>query len=92
MKKVLDNKSWDIQSGNKSNEWVDSINNEIITKMKDIAPNFKILVSCILTQKVGAGLHYDNSAYWDSTTDGSITTKYENDSILCICTIFGVAI
>ena len=92
MKNILENKNWDVQSGNKSNEWVDSINNEILSKMKDIAPNFKILVSCILTQKVGAGLHYDNTAYWDPSTDGTVTAKYENNTIICICTIFGIAI
>ena len=92
MKKVLENINWDVQSSNKSNEWVDSINNEILNKMKDIAPNFKILVSCILTQKVGAGLHYDNTAYWDPSTDGTVTAKYENNTIICICTIFGIAI
>jgi Tctex-1 family len=38
------------------------------------------------------GLAYETVAFWDAATDGVITVKYENDTIVCITTIIGVAL
>ena len=43
-------------------------------------------------QSNGCGLHMESLSRWDPKTDGSVTVKYENDSLLCIGTIIGVAI
>lgn len=40
----------------------------------------------------GAGLHTAASCWWDNTTDGSRTVKFENKSMYCIMTVFGLAI
>jgi dynein light chain Tctex-type 1 len=40
----------------------------------------------------GAGLHTAASCYWDSVTDGSRTVKWENKSMYCICSVFGLAL
>ncbi len=76
----------------KSSDWVDKIGSKIIDKLKLVSPNFKYIVSCFIIQKVGAGVHYESVSHWDAKSDGGVTTKYENDSMLCICTVFGVAI
>ena len=31
---------------------------------------FKYVVTCVIMQKNGAGLHTASSCYWDNTTDG----------------------
>lgn len=40
----------------------------------------------------GAGLHTAASCYWDNTTDGSRTVRWENKTMYCITTVFGLAL
>lgn len=51
-------------------------------------PLLLLLVSSTI---VGAGLHTAASCWWDSTTDGSRTVRWENKSMLAITTVFGLA-
>ncbi len=46
----------------------------------------------MIMQKVGCGLHMESVSCWDPKTDGSVTIKYENDTMICICTVIGVAL
>lgn len=50
------------------------------------------LVTCVIMQKNGAGLHTASSCFWDNTTDGSCTIRWENKSMYAIVTVFGLAI
>ena len=50
------------------------------------------VVNCLILQKAGAGLHYNCVTHWDAKHDSSVTVKFENDSLSCIVTIFGIAI
>lgn len=43
-------------------------------------------------QKNGAGLHSTSSCYWDNNTDGSCTVRWENKTMYCIVSVFGLAI
>ena len=49
-------------------------------------------VTAELMQKNGAGLHTATSCYWDNTTDGSATLRWENKSMYCVVTVFGLSI
>eukprot|EP01039_Chlorochromonas_danica_P004786 gene4786-5246_t len=89
MFQVLESKKY-VQA--KTTEWSDAIGNKIIEKLRLIAPHFKLIVSCCIIQKVGAGLHSEVCSYWDPRTDGVVVAKYENDSVICICTVVGVSI
>ena len=40
----------------------------------------------------GAGLHTASSCYWDNSTDGSCTVRWENKTMYCIVSVFGLAI
>lgn len=53
---------------------------------------FKYIVTCIIMQKNGAGLHTAASCYWDNATDGSRTVRWENKTMYCITTVFGLAL
>lgn len=53
---------------------------------------FKYLVTCTLMQKTGAGLHAATSCYWDASTDGSCTVKWENKTMICAVSVFGLAV
>ena len=52
----------------------------------------KYVCTTLIMQKNGAGLHTASSCFWDNNTDGSRTIRWENKSIYCITTVFGLAI
>jgi hypothetical protein len=49
-------------------------------------------VTCVIMQKAGAGLNTASACLWDRQTDGSCTVKWENNTIFCIVSVFGLAI
>lgn len=89
MFKVLESKRY---TPGKTSEWVDQIGNAIIDKMRNTAPYFKFIVSSFIVQKVGAGIHYESIAHWDAKTDGLIVAKFENEEMICICSVIGVSL
>ncbi|KAI2665674.1 Dynein light chain Tctex-type 1 [Labeo rohita] len=50
------------------------------------------IITCIIMQKNGAGLQSASSCFWDNTTDGSCTVRWENKHLYCIVSVFGLAI
>lgn len=52
---------------------------------------FLLVVTCTIMQKNGAGLHTASSCFWDNTTDGSCTVRWENKTMYCIVSVFGLA-
>eukprot|EP01041_Mallomonas_annulata_P006108 gene6108-12367_t len=62
-------------------EWIETITTQCIERLRELSPNFKYVVSCIIVQKLGAGIHYDCVTHWDPKTDGSTTARFENDSM-----------
>ena len=60
--------------------------------VKPIFHNYHFSVTCVIMQKNGAGLHTASSCYWDNSTDGSCTVRWENKTMYCIVSVFGLAI
>lgn len=77
---------------NKTKDYVEGINSSLIDKLTALSANFKYIVTSTMVQKVGAGIHFESVSHWDPRTDGALSVKYENDSLICICSVFGVAI
>lgn len=76
-------------------QWNDEILNEIINRLthiqsKQIHQQTKYIVTSIVGEKIG--LHTGLSCFWDGTTDGCVTVKWENQNLFLIITIFGLAI
>lgn len=86
---VLDGKKYTVA---KVNDWIETIGSETVARLRETSPNFKYIVSVLILSKVGAGLHLETCTFWDQKTDGSITCRFENDTLTCICTVIGVAI
>ncbi|CAH8680166.1 unnamed protein product [Schistosoma rodhaini] len=79
-------------SHNKVQQWTSSVIEQCLSQLTKLGKPFKYIVTCVIMQKSGAGLHTASSCYWDSTTDGSCTVKWENKSMYFIVTVFGLAI
>lgn len=77
---------------NKVNQWTSSIVEQCLNQLTKLGKPFKYIVTSVIMQKNGAGLHTASSCYWDNTTDGSCTIRWENKSMYCIVTVFGLAI
>jgi dynein light chain Tctex-type 1 len=65
---------------------------QAMQRLKDQQQPFKYIVTCVIMQKNGAGMHLATSCYWDNTSDGSATLKWDNKTLYCIATVFGLAI
>ncbi|TPP61224.1 Dynein molecular motor protein light chain, partial [Fasciola gigantica] len=79
-------------SHNKVQQWTSSVIEQCLNHLTKLGKPFKYVVTCVIMQKSGAGLHTASSCYWDSATDGSCTVKWENKSMYFIVTVFGLAI
>ncbi|CAH8635277.1 unnamed protein product [Heterobilharzia americana] len=79
-------------SHNKVKQWTSTVVEQCLNQLTKLGKPFKYIVTCVIMQKCGAGLHTASSCYWDTSTDGSCTVKWENKSMYFIVTVFGLAI
>jgi dynein light chain Tctex-type 1 len=76
----------------KTPEWTDEITSSCIDKMKEISTNFKFIVSCVIAQRKGAGVHMETATHWDTKTDGNFVVREENDSMIIVVTVYGLGL
>nr|CAI5845990.1 unnamed protein product [Callosobruchus analis]CAI5855092.1 unnamed protein product [Callosobruchus analis] len=76
----------------KVNQWSASVSEQCLSALSKLKKQFKYVVTCSIMQKTGAGLHTASSCYWDSATDGTCTVRWENKTMYCVVTVFGLAI
>eukprot|EP00050_Salpingoeca_kvevrii_P005993 m.286859 g.286859 ORF g.286859 m.286859 type:complete len:125 (-) comp11657_c0_seq1:189-563(-) len=77
---------------NKVNQWTSNIVEQALKRLSALNKPFKYIVTATLMQKNGAGLHTASSCYWDNSTDGSCTVRWENKTMYVIVSVFGLAI
>uniref|UniRef100_F7C5B9 Dynein light chain Tctex-type 1 n=1 Tax=Ornithorhynchus anatinus TaxID=9258 RepID=F7C5B9_ORNAN len=76
----------------KVNQWTTNVVEQTLSQLTKLGKPFKYIVSCVIMQKNGAGLHTASSCFWDTTSDGSCTVRWENKTMYCIVSTFGLAI
>ena len=76
----------------KVSQWTNAVVESCLASLTKLQKPFKYIVTCVLMQKNGAGLHTASSCYWDNSTDGSCTVRWENKTMYCIVSVFGLAI
>ena len=85
-----------LQSANftqsKVSQWTSNIVESCIKRLTQLNKPFKYVVTCVIMQKNGAGLHTSSACFWDSASDGSVTYRWENKTMYCITSVFGLAI
>ncbi|OQS07966.1 hypothetical protein THRCLA_00055 [Thraustotheca clavata] len=59
--------------------WVDSICDGIMKGLGELRKPLKYIVSCIIMQKNGAGVHSAVSCHWDTAIDGAHVVKWPSD-------------
>ncbi|KAM4796505.1 dynein light chain Tctex-type 3 [Rhinophrynus dorsalis] len=76
----------------KVNEWMAAVVEQSLTHLVKMGKAYKYIVSCTVMQKRGSGLHTASSSFWDNSTDGSCTVRWENRTMYCVVNVFAVAI
>nr|5WI4_A Chain A, Dynein light chain Tctex-type 1,Rho guanine nucleotide exchange factor 2 [Mus musculus]5WI4_B Chain B, Dynein light chain Tctex-type 1,Rho guanine nucleotide exchange factor 2 [Mus musculus]5WI4_C Chain C, Dynein light chain Tctex-type 1,Rho guanine nucleotide exchange factor 2 [Mus musculus] len=76
----------------KVNQWTTNVLEQTLSQLTKLGRPFKYIVTCVIMQKNGAGLHSASSCFWDSSTDGSCTVRWENKTMYCIVSTFGLSI
>merc|ERR1711997_255993 len=76
----------------KTDAWTNQVVEACLGKLAALEKAFKYSVTCTLMQKTGAGLHAASSCWWDPNTDGSCTVRWENKTMHCVVTVFGLAL
>ncbi len=52
------------------NKWTQGIVNSCLEKFIKLSKPYKYIVTCVIMQKNGAGLHTTSSCFWDNNSDG----------------------
>ena len=73
-------------------QWTNDVVAQCVRRLTALGKPFKYVVTCVIMQRTGAGLHTASSCYWDMETDGSRTVRWENKTMYCIVSVFGLAI
>ncbi|UJR13732.1 hypothetical protein I4U23_000742 [Adineta vaga] len=76
---------------NQVNRWSADIVDQTLTELTNLKKPFKYIVHAVLMQKNGAGIHTASSCFWDNTTDGSCTVRWENKYVYAIVSVFGLS-
>uniref|UniRef100_A0A8C6H904 Dynein light chain Tctex-type 1 n=1 Tax=Mus spicilegus TaxID=10103 RepID=A0A8C6H904_MUSSI len=53
----------------KVNQWTTNVLEQTLSQLTKLGRPFKYIVTCVIMQKNGAGLHSASSCFWDSSTD-----------------------
>eukprot|EP00930_Biecheleria_cincta_P096406 TRINITY_DN88263_c0_g1_i1.p1 TRINITY_DN88263_c0_g1~~TRINITY_DN88263_c0_g1_i1.p1 ORF type:complete len:122 (+),score=26.97 TRINITY_DN88263_c0_g1_i1:73-438(+) len=78
--------------------WINEICETVVAKLNEAKKPFKYIVSCMIMQRNGAGIHTATSCYWDAGSDGVFTYVWPrekskdvaNKSMYCIVNVFGL--
>lgn len=64
----------------------------IVDKLTNRSEDFKFLVTVIILEKKNGGFHLFSTCYWDQEQDGTVTVRWDNPTMHCIVTVFGVTL
>lgn len=76
----------------KVNEWTNSIVQNCLKDLQALARPFKYIITCIIMQKTGAGLNSTTSMQWDVSKDGHCKVPWENPTMHCIVSVYGLSV
>jgi dynein light chain Tctex-type 1 len=77
---------------NRVNDWSNNIITSALKGLQALNHPYKYVITIIMLQKNGAGLVTSASMHWDVKRDGFCKVTWENATLHCIATIFGVSI
>lgn len=69
-----------------------TLSNQIKNKLKDELelPRYKYVVQVVIAEQKGQGMKMGCRSFWDTETDNYAEYTYQNDTLICVATAFGV--
>mmetsp|Transcript_3004 Transcript_3004/g.4442 ORF Transcript_3004/g.4442 Transcript_3004/m.4442 type:complete len:115 (-) Transcript_3004:79-423(-) len=89
LKDLLGNEVYDSKA---VHGWSSQIVERVLKKLCKQNKPFKYIVTCVIMQRNGAGLHTATTCYWDKKLDDSCSHPWSNPTMHAICTVFAVHI
>jgi dynein light chain Tctex-type 1 len=77
---------------NKVNDWSNNVIAGALKGLQSLNRPYKYAISVIIMQKNGAGMTSAAATYWDVNTDGLCKVTWENNTIHCIVTVYGLSV
>nr|XP_019603394.1 PREDICTED: dynein light chain Tctex-type 3 [Rhinolophus sinicus] len=74
------------------NQWTASIVEQSLAHLVKLGKAYKYIVTCAVVQRSAYGFHTASSCFWDVTSDGTCTVRWENRTMNCIVNVFAIAI
>ena len=81
-----------VYTAKRVHDWTSSIVESVLKSLQAANKPFKYVVTCIIMQKNGAGLHTASTCFWDTKTDGSCSVRWDNTTMHAIVTVFALHI
>lgn len=72
--------------------WTTSIIEGMLGRLVALSKPFKFVVTVMISQKAGAGMHCAAAARWNPATDGRASVVWENATVHALVTVCWVAI
>ena len=69
---------------NNINQWTASIVEQSLAHLVRLGKAYKYIVTCVVIQRSPYGFHTASSCFWDTTSDGTCTVRWENRTMNCI--------
>ena len=76
----------------KVSQWTSSVVESVLKKLTGLQKPFKYIVTAVIMEKTGAGLHTASSCYWDNQTDGSCTVRWDGKNMYAIVSVYGLSV
>ena len=93
LKKKITSYFFDKVFNTKDAEWMNTqLSDILLNELKNISPNFKYCLSLVLLQNDSCDFNQNINLYYDAETDGCISEKYTFDNIVCVFTLFCLAL
>jgi len=76
----------------KVNDWCNSIIDSCLKELQSLSRPYKYVLTAIIMQKNGGGMVSSASMWWDTTKDGHCKVTWENGTMHCVVTVYGMSV
>ena len=63
-----------------------------VARLAALQKPYKYVVTCMIMQKNGAGMHSASSCFWDNYADACYTLKWENKTLYAMCSAYALVL
>mmetsp|Transcript_10684 Transcript_10684/g.24358 ORF Transcript_10684/g.24358 Transcript_10684/m.24358 type:complete len:113 (-) Transcript_10684:256-594(-) len=73
-------------------QWQSMIVESILKRLATLNKPFKFVVTSMISQNTGGATHTAHTCFWDAETDGFAKYRFDNPTLVCLTTVYGMGI